>query len=110
MPHTWVRQEPEAACVSPPVTFCPGVVLAAQLCGLRDTVGWVVRSLLLKWEGGFESPYLKLINAVLPLSASVAIPWLDPAYIHLLLPAMSTGGKKVIKITYILVCSLSPKR
>lgn len=97
-------------CVTPGHLLSWSLVLAAQLCGLRDTVGWVVRSLLLKWEGGFESPYLKLINAVLPLSASVAIPWLDPAYIHLLLPAMSTGGKKVIKITYILVCSLSPKR
>lgn len=97
-------------CVTPGHLLSWSLVLAAQLCGLRDTVGWVVRSLLLKWGGGFESPYLKLINAVLPLSASVAIPWLDPAYIHLLLPAMSTGGKKVIKITYILVCSLSPKR
>lgn len=97
-------------CVTPGHLLSWSLVLAAQLCGLRDTVDWVVRSLLLKWGGGFESPYLKLINAVLPLSASVAIPWLDPAYIHLLLPAMSTGGKKVIKITYILVCSLSPKR
>lgn len=59
------------------------LVLAAQLCGLRDAMGWVVRSLLLKWGGGFESPYLKPRNGLFPLSASVAIPWLDPAYIHL---------------------------
>lgn len=46
-----------------------------------------------------------VINAVLSLSASVAIPWLDPAYNHLLLSAMSTGGKKLLK-SHIYLCAV----
>lgn len=73
-------------------------MLVAQHCTLKHATGQAMSSLLLK-RSGFELMYLELRSSLLPLSASVAIFWLDQTDIHVTsITSHVHRGEKLLKL------------
>lgn len=78
---------------------CDSLVLVAQHCTLNHATGQAMSSLLLKRRSGFELMYLELRSSLLPLSASVAIFWLDQTDIHVTsITSHVHRGEKLLKL------------